>query len=935
MISRLSYKTILFCILLIAFCTKSIAQTKLFEDRELNTIHNYRIMQDHFGFIWMIGEKGIAKYDGTNSRTFTTKEGLPTNDIWNIRITDDDKIWYFSSAKEHGYILNNVVYNFPAQDSNIDMKPKNIVQKENNVGFYNANGQYVELVDGKWTVKNNFEKEKVFYLNSDYCKSIYYKQDSIFIRTNKNETRFISKKGELTTYFSIYPNELLFLFVDNNIKTINLKTLIISDLDLTKYNLNLKHKIAVSYQNNNFQLTGNNFVLELDSNLNIHNVNCIKNEFESFYSMIDRLGNLWIVSFNNGIYFMSYPETKSKTYDIGSTKELKVINDKIHFITKKKYFGRIENEKTQVKFTNLNESDIYSYFSLKDSIYLFINNTIVLDSHYVPIKINKLWNAKSIVKIKDHYYVSHHYNSEILDSNLNSIIKFPLAFKDVIYYKDTLFIATYSGLYYRNGNDFLIHPLNFTKPINSIAISNNSLIIGTDGNGLYQYINGTITKLFDEVSFVEKVKVYNDSNILAATNKGLYSIKNTSHSIKLKSIYNINDGLKSNLVNDVILLNDKLYIATAKGITTIDYHVKQQQQLQYINVYRIKWNGVEIKDSIFKVKHNRNNTLEVFFSTINYTTKNYLNYSYKLSPSQASFIEIPNGQINLNNLPIGKHELTIKVRNDKNTVLEKTVPIIIEPNWHQTIWFRTLAVILFLLATFLIIKDFKKRISKKSEKKIKHEKQLSNFKLQALRSQMNPHFVFNSLNAIQYYINENNLEMSDKYLLKFSRLIRHFFDLSNETEISLNKEIELLSSYLEIEKMRFFDKLEYEIIIDPSLKDNDFKIPTMILQPLVENAVNHGVFHKKKGGKVTLEFNKLIDYSFEARIKDNGIGIKKSKELKANSIQGHNSKSTLIFKERVRLLNKSQKWSVDYEIKNLTEDETYPGTEVIIKFKRK
>lgn len=104
MIPHHYYKTISLMILSVAFGLSATAQTKLFEDQELNTVHNYRISQDHDGYIWMIGEKGITKYDGNNARIFTTNDGLPTNDIWNFRITDDNKIWFFSSAKEHGYI---------------------------------------------------------------------------------------------------------------------------------------------------------------------------------------------------------------------------------------------------------------------------------------------------------------------------------------------------------------------------------------------------------------------------------------------------------------------------------------------------------------------------------------------------------------------------------------------------------------------------------------------------------------------------------------------------------------------------------------------------------------------------------------------------------------------------------------------------------------
>ncbi|MGB1040788.1 MAG: sensor histidine kinase [Flavobacteriales bacterium] len=557
---------------------------------------------------------------------------------------------------------------------------------------------------------------------------------------------------------------------------------------------------------------------------------------------------------------------------------------------------------------------------------------MVLDFNYNVVEKNISWHAKKIIKINDSYYASHHYDSEELDSNFNAITEFKSHFKDIIVYNDTIFVATYNGLFYRDKNEFLKHPVNFTKPINSLIISKNKLLIGTDGHGLYQYINGKTTKIFKNISFIEKLRVYNDTAIFAATNKGLFSISNRDSTFNLNYIYNINDGLKSNLVNDAVLLNDYLFIATAKGISKIGKEIKNLNQLQSIHLNKIIWNESVLENESLRIKYTRNNSLEIDFSAINFTIKNYLNFSYKLNPTQRNFTKIPKGQVNLNNLPIGKYELILRVEDEKNNSLNKSISIEILPNWYQTTLFYVLLGILLILGVLYLLKNFRNRISMKANKEIEQEKQLSNFKLEALRSQMNPHFVFNSLNAIQYYMNENDLEMSDKYLLKFSRLIRQFFDLSNVTEISLNKEIELISNYLEIEKMRFIDKLDYEVYVSQDLKKSKFDIPTMILQPIVENAVNHGVFHKKKGGKVTVNFDKLSDNSYTVIIQDDGIGIENSKIIKENSIQGHDSKSTVIFKERIALLNKSSNWKVDYNINNLSENIEFPGTEVTLIF---
>lgn len=207
---------------------------------------------------------------------------------------------------------------------------------------------------------------------------------------------------------------------------------------------------------------------------------------------------------------------------------------------------------------------------------------------------------------------------------------------------------------------------------------------------------------------------------------------------------------------------------------------------------------------------------------------------------------------------------------------------------------------------------------------------MAEFELHALRSQMNPHFVFNSLNSIQYYITKNEIELSEKYLVKFSRLIRKFFDFSRNKFISLEQEISLLNNYLEIEKMRFGDNFNYQFIIDKTLNLNEQKIPTMLLQPIVENAVNHGLFHNEGKGLIKIEFleDPLNDYI--VIISDNGIGLKKAQEIKENSIKKHLSKSSEIIKNRIELLNQSKEWYITYAIKELKNT---TGTTVQLTFK--
>ena len=194
---------------------------------------------------------------------------------------------------------------------------------------------------------------------------------------------------------------------------------------------------------------------------------------------------------------------------------------------------------------------------------------------------------------------------------------------------------------------------------------------------------------------------------------------------------------------------------------------------------------------------------------------------------------------------------------------------------------------------------------------------------------MNPHFVFNSLNAIQYYITKNEIDLSEKYLVKFAKLIRMFFDFSREKEVSLTKEIQLLQGYLEMEQMRFGKGFKFRFEVDKPLQIHQTNIPSMLLQPIVENAVNHGVFHNGGKGLVELYFRYISDKQYEVIIKDDGVGVKKSKQIQKQSLKTKTTtKSTQILEERISLLNQSKIWQITYTM----TDNVDSGTTVKLTF---
>lgn len=210
------------------------------------------------------------------------------------------------------------------------------------------------------------------------------------------------------------------------------------------------------------------------------------------------------------------------------------------------------------------------------------------------------------------------------------------------------------------------------------------------------------------------------------------------------------------------------------------------------------------------------------------------------------------------------------------------------------------------------------------------EEQIDNLKQRVLRSQMNPHFIFNSLTSIQSFIIRSDATMASKYLNSFARLIRLILESSRHDYISLKNEIDILNYYLDIQKMRFSDNFNFSFEIDPDLDLERIKIPPMLAQPFIENSIEHGIQHLEKMGELNIKFVKK-EARLMIELRDNGIGREASEKLNKDNIFASKSLSTAIINDRLTALNKYAKDIISYNIIDLKDEQNEAtGTQVII-----
>jgi hypothetical protein len=249
--------------------------------------------------------------------------------------------------------------------------------------------------------------------------------------------------------------------------------------------------------------------------------------------------------------------------------------------------------------------------------------------------------------------------------------------------------------------------------------------------------------------------------------------------------------------------------------------------------------------------------------------------------------------------------------------------------WWRTWWFWGAS----FISLFGLFYGRERFLKFWADEEKKHYRQIVELELRTLQLQMNPHFIFNALNSIQSYVMTHDALTANNYLSKFAHLIRMFLDSSRSRYISLSEEVKLLNLYIEMESLRFEEKFEFKIEIDPEV-NKYIEIPTMILQPFVENAINHGIRYKKDKGFLKINFFYTGRYLI-CRMEDNGVGRKVAKQIQAKTRKGYRSQGLKITAERLMTYNKINETNIEFSVSDLYADPNHlgdVGTLVTVKF---
>jgi LytS/YehU family sensor histidine kinase len=281
-------------------------------------------------------------------------------------------------------------------------------------------------------------------------------------------------------------------------------------------------------------------------------------------------------------------------------------------------------------------------------------------------------------------------------------------------------------------------------------------------------------------------------------------------------------------------------------------------------------------------------------------------FEYRLN--SGDWIKLENNILALNSLGYGSNKIQARaIRRDgkPSTQVAEIAFFIKTPFWKSSIFWLLTTLAAFGLTIFLLQRRNRQK-QRAAVEKVSTEKKLTELEMQALKAQINPHFVFNCLNSIKGFIFEKDYKQADKYLDKFSDLLRSTLDNSSSAIISLNEEVKYLDNYLQLEKLRFDEKFEYSIAVEDGIDKANSYVPAMLLQPYVENAVRHGIrFLQGKMGQINIRVTKENEY-LTCSIADNGIGREKALALRNQMHTEYQSRGMQLSKRRADLYHIEQ-----------------------------
>ncbi|HEY0030444.1 MAG TPA: two-component regulator propeller domain-containing protein [Bacteroidia bacterium] len=891
------------------------------------------ISEDNQGNLWIGTISGINKYDGKSFTGFTKKNGLISNSV-TTSIKDKKGDLWFGTDKGISKLTDGVFINFSVINGLVGNSVKCLfLDKAGNLWIGTSEG--ISVFDGKkftnFTTSNGLSTNIINGISEDKKGSIWIATtNGICKLSNKVFTCYNEDQGltdnNATSILVDYKNTLwigtskgLVKFIDEKFTKYSIKRDQNSNLVSCLYE-DYEHNLWIGTYSGLFKYRGSPFVT-----YGIHDG--LTNNF-IFGVLRDSKNNLWVGSQGGGLY--KYSQEGFAQYNKSNGLDANGVNMIFEFSPGILWLGTD-------KGLMISDGKTFSKRQDTSSVWNASINVIYKDSK------NNIWlgSAGRIYKYDGKTFSCFFLKGLAEKFEIWTIIEDK---------QGTVWIGSYQGGLFRyDGKTFVEYS-------SQLGLKNDSYLaslVDKEGNlyfgaldGLWMYNPSTPEK--KPVNFTSDDGMSSDlvysltfgssqDEIWIGTNQGLNRLNIDVFKKKgLKDIvqFGKQEGFSGVECNGNGAFNDKdgsIWFGTVYGLIKYDpkeYIANIFESKISITQYRLFYKDTVLSDKTHLAYSD--NSITFNYSGICLTNPGKVKYSHILEGFEKSWSPPSKERFaTYSNLPPGKY--AFKVVSSNNEGIWNKNPAIFtftidRPFWKTWVFMLSSSFVL-IFALLFSIRFRIRRIKLREKRKTELNKKIANIESQALRAQMNPHFIFNTLSSIQHYISNNDTDAALKYLSKFAKLMRRIMDNSKQPMIAVAEEIKALELYLELEIMRFDKKFEYHIEVDPDIDQTYDRVPSMLIQPYVENAIIHGLLPKQGNGKISITLQKQGD-TIQCTIEDNGIGRQKSLEFKKNRVQQHKSMGMSITQERLDILNSSLNSNINSEIIDLFENGEAAGTKV-------
>jgi len=913
----------------------------------------YQILQDTQGYMWMATNNGLCRFDGRDFEVYQDLR-MQDNDILELKKDRFERLWFFNLPGELSYLYQDSIFQFSKSYLDKDEEVKNfwtlengllcLINKNNNtylllIGF-GLERNFI-LLDKKELIGPNSSASKGMIINEGkqpyfvhIAKGIHklsilkiYK-DSLSKRIYSFGNQVLSAKQKLPPFLVQSVSSVYHVESDSVVRITPIEGIIKKLIEMEKEYLIPFNKNGV-YQ---YSKTKQN--LERIKSISNLDVNCIAKDMEN---------NYWIGTSGKGVYVtpnldieyfnsLNGKLPEDYIYSIHGTK------DKIYVGHKNGWLTTFENEKLIESNQIINRGDLRSITTnKKEELFLGFDKGIIKFPIGQPLEYDKsrISNFGAIKKLKFHndfiyeanssgvhrlkFHKENNSNEVSLNEKIYSKRTYGLCFDE----KKWTWIGTTEGIYFNDGNktqQFLAGNLNNAYSVNDMCFStDNSIWAALKQQGVLRIKNEkTLRKYTTNDGLLSNIcnVVWPEKDTLwIGTNKGINKLV-----IPTGKIYSltVNDGLPSNQITAIYTRQNKIWIGTPKGLAIMPRKIfdfippKPETRLKTIKI-----NGdLYPNERSYSLDYDQNN-VQIQYRGIAFHAKGKEKYQYRMLGLDTTWQYTDSRSVYYYTLEPGKYEFEVNTISSKDIkgLATSKIKIYISEAWWKIWWIQLLAVFMLLGLTSWLIYNRQRKLLAQERKENQIQENINSLKTKALQTQMNPHFIFNTLNAIQDHLLTNNKEQALESLSHFARMINFIFENAGNKKITLKEELGFLKHYLDLEKLRFEDQIDIILNVDASMqaKENEIELPPLLIQPIIENAFKHGLHHKLEKGRLEINFVHAIDMACKCSIEDDGVGRAKAAEFSLNQFANQNRTTSglEITKERLSLFHKDKYLSTD------------------------